>query len=193
MNVAKLVCLFALVLTVGAACNRNAPPAATPSSMTSEAVPAEHIDPSNVPRDDINLPPDSIPEIGTTLELTDEQWRERLTDAQYRVLRRQGTEAPGSGAYEHYKGHGTYHCSACNAPLFSSETKFDSGSGWPSFYQPIEDGRVAETVDTTLGMNRVEVHCAHCGGHLGHVFRDGPKPTGLRYCIDSISLYFRPD
>jgi peptide-methionine (R)-S-oxide reductase len=132
------------------------------------------------------------PPIGERLTLTEAQWRARLTPEQYHVLREQGTERAFTGTYWNNHEPGTYVCSACGAPLFASETKFDSGTGWPSFYQPIESGRVAETRDETLGMARTEVHCARCGGHLGHVFEDGPRPTGLRYCIDSVSLEFHP-
>lgn len=162
------------------------------SAARSQALRADEETQGGVPMDDINPPPDEIPEIGTTSDLSDEDWRERLTPAQYRILRTQGTEAPGSGAYDKYYEPGTYHCSACNNPLFAGETKFDSKTGWPSFYQPIEDGRVEERLDESHGMRRTEVVCAHCGGHLGHVFEDGPAPTGLRYCVNSVALYFRP-
>ncbi len=106
------------------------------------------------------------------------------------VMDHNGTERAFQNAYWNNHEEGTYVCAACGAPLFSSETKFESGTGWPSFYQPIERGRVEQTQDDTLGMTRTEVHCARCGGHLGHVFDDGPRPTGLRYCIDSASLDF---
>lgn len=130
------------------------------------------------------------PPVGERLTLSNDEWRRRLTPEQYQVMREQGTERAFSGAYWNNHEEGTYVCAACGAPLFSSETKFESGTGWPSFYQPIERGRVEETRDDTLGMTRTEVHCARCGGHLGHVFDDGPRPTGLRYCIDSASLDF---
>lgn len=192
MRPATLALTLLLVFSFGA-CNRSAPQgtaeAISPASTASQTAVAA----ADVPKDDINLPPAEIPAVGTHLELPDDQWRERLTATQYNVLRRQGTESPGSGVYNKFKGHGTYHCSACNAPLFSSETKYDSRTGWPSFYTPIEEGRVGEHRDDTLGMSRVEVVCDHCGGHLGHVFNDGPQPTGLRYCINSVSLYFRPN
>lgn len=145
-----------------------------------------------VPTDDINPPPDEIPAVGSKLELTEEQWRERLTDTQFDILRNAGTEFPGTGAYDKFYEDGTYHCSACNNPMFDSEAKFDSKTGWPSFYQPIDPARVVEVEDRSHGMTRTEVRCAVCGGHLGHVFEDGPKPTGLRYCLNSASLYFRP-
>jgi peptide-methionine (R)-S-oxide reductase len=125
------------------------------------------------------------------IEKTDAEWRAQLTPQQYDILRKQGTERPGSSPLlkEHRKG--TFACAGCDLPLFSSETKFESGTGWPSFYQPLENA-VGTTQDRTLGMLRTEVHCRRCGGHLGHVFDDGPKPTGLRYCMDGYALVFHP-
>jgi len=135
----------------------------------------------------------AIPPVGDRLTLSEEEWRRRLTPEQFHVLREQGTEAAFSGAYWRTTGErGVYFCAACGAPLFESTANFDSGTGWPSFYQPLE-GRVASESDGSLGMVRTEVHCARCGGHLGHVFDDGPPPTGLRYCIDSISLQFHSE
>ncbi len=134
-----------------------------------------------------------IPAVGTRSTLTDEDWKARLTSEQYAVLRKEGTERPFTGALLKNKGVGRYTCAACGAPLFASEDKFDSGTGWPSFTRPLEPGRVAEREDGKFGMTRTEVHCDHCGGHLGHVFPDGPEPTGLRYCINSVSLDFVPD
>ena len=122
---------------------------------------------------------------------SDADWRQRLTPAQYAVLRQQATERPWSSPLNKEHRQGTFACAGCALPLFSSSTKFESGTGWPSFYQPIE-GNVGKTEDRTYGMLRTEVHCRRCGGHLGHVFDDGPKPTGLRYCIDGFGLVFHP-
>lgn len=116
------------------------------------------------------------------------EWREQLSDEEYRVLREKGTERAFTGPYWDEKAEGTYRCRGCGTPLFSSDTKYDSGCGWPSFYQPIEESNVETRKDLSHLMVRTEVLCAACGGHLGHVFPDGPRPTGLRYCINSVSL-----
>ncbi|MCR9141988.1 MAG: peptide-methionine (R)-S-oxide reductase MsrB [bacterium] len=121
-------------------------------------------------------------------ELTEQEWRERLTDMEYQVLREKGTERAFTGQYADAKADGVYKCRGCGAELFDSSTKYDSGSGWPSFYEAIDEKRVGLVEDTSHGMRRVEVVCARCEGHLGHVFPDGPKPTGQRYCINSVSL-----
>ena len=118
----------------------------------------------------------------------DAEWRERLTEEQYRVLRQKGTEAPFTGEYDHVFEPGTYRCAGCGAELFESDAKYDSGCGWPAFSRPAGEDAVEEESDRTFGMVRTEVMCANCGGHLGHVFPDGPHPTGLRYCINSASL-----
>jgi peptide-methionine (R)-S-oxide reductase len=118
----------------------------------------------------------------------DEQWREQLTPDEFRICRGKGTERPFTGEYWDCKTSGIYVCKCCGEALFSSATKYDSGSGWPSFYQPVKDGVVAETRDMSHGMVRTEILCGRCGAHLGHVFPDGPEPTGLRYCVNSASL-----
>src|SRR5471030_3132719 len=122
--------------------------------------------------------------------LSEKEWRQKLTPEQYHVLREKGTERPFTGALVSNHDDGFYHCAACGAKLFKSDTKFESGSGWPSFFDPITKDAVELHEDKTLGMRRVEVTCAKCGGHLGHVFPDGPGPTGQRYCINSASLEF---
>lgn len=124
---------------------------------------------------------------------TDKEWLELLTEEQYRVTRRKGTEAPFCGAFYDHKKPGTYFCVCCDLPLFSSKGKFDSGTGWPSFFEPVNHEHIKTNLDFSHGMIRTEVTCARCDAHLGHVFKDGPRPTGLRYCLNSVSLRFEEE
>jgi len=125
------------------------------------------------------------------IQKTDAEWQAELSPEAFKVLRKHGTERAGTSPLDKVYDSGTYSCAGCGTPLFLADTKFNSGTGWPSFFLPI-DGAIETTVDRTLFMSRTEVHCAKCGGHLGHVFNDGPKPTGLRYCMNGISMNFTP-
>lgn len=124
---------------------------------------------------------------------SDREWREQLTPEQYHVIRQKGTERPFTGEYYLFKDQGTYRCAACGQELFDSDAKYESGSGWPSFWAPVDEDAIDTQRDVSHGMVRTEILCSKCGGHLGHVFEDGPQPTGLRYCVNSVSLQFEPD
>ena len=127
------------------------------------------------------------------VEKTEAEWKSELSPEQYHVLREKGTERAWTGPYNDFKGRGVFHCAGCGAPLFHADAKFESGSGWPSFYKKIKESAVDEHQDVSFGMIRTEVTCSNCDGHLGHVFPDGPKPTGLRYCINSLSIVHEDD
>ena len=155
----------------------------TSLSLTACAQTSNQVDTTNK-----NYP---TPNSNNKVKKSSKEWKKLLTDEEYRVLREQGTERAFTGEFYDHHDSGMYTCAACGLELFSSVHKFESGTGWPSYWQPINESNVEETMDDSYGMVRSEVHCARCGGHLGHVFEDGPEPTGLRYCINSVSLDFK--
>ena len=172
-----------LLAALLAAC---ADPAHTPTTSETAAAPVAQA-PS---QGETAMPKEPAPS-GKVVK-SDEEWRKELTPEQYRVMREKGTERAFTGKYWDTKTAGVYKCAACGEPLFSSDAKFDSGCGWPSFFKPLDGVKLVETRDTTLGMVRTEITCAKCGAHMGHVFDDGPAPTGLRYCINSVSIDLEP-
>ncbi len=172
---------FALLLLAPLGCNSGISTSRAAVPVTKKAVSAMK-GPARAKQAD--------PPVGQTVSLTPEAWRGKLTAKQFKILREKGTERAFTGKYWKHKGDGVYRCAACQAPLFDSRAKFKSGTGWPSFWSPIENGRVEVQIDTAHGMERREIVCARCGGHLGHVFGDGPQPTGERYCVNSASMEF---
>lgn len=177
-------------------CQREARTAPTPAEDTSAArvvgersAPTRDREVEPPPKESVMSHETAMPE---RVEKSDAEWRQQLTPEQYEVLRRKGTERAFTGKYWNTKDPGMYACAGCGARLFASTTKFDSGCGWPSFYDALDKDAIEEHLDLSHGMRRIEVTCKRCGGHLGHVFDDGPRPTGLRYCINSASLDFSP-
>lgn len=185
--------IFAVALTFG--CNNQAPEKLSeqPDSEVRTVRPKNQKRLKQTPSEHLEtLKNRPIPELGSKTTMSDEDFQSLLSDEEFKILRKQGTERAFSGEYNDHKEVGTYHCRACNAPLYTSETKFDSRTGWPSFWDAIE-GRVETRPDNSYGMTRTEIVCAHCDSHLGHVFDDGPEPTGLRHCANSLSLVFHPE
>lgn len=176
---------FLTILLTVLACNQ----APSPNATSTEHGSANPSNPVIVASDSL-VPAQYADGKLVKVQKSDEAWKQELTEKEFYVLRQEGTERAFTGDLWKHHEHGTYVCAGCGLPLFSSETKFDSGTGWPSFYKPISEDCIADQTDTSHGMDRTEVECARCGGHQGHVFPDGPPPTGLRYCINSVSLDF---
>jgi peptide-methionine (R)-S-oxide reductase len=182
----RILCSFALLLTLTTtACNSQSKVA---TNTTTSETPATVTDQTP----DYKYNPPAEEGVVEITEQPESYWRERLTDQQFNVLREDGTERAFSSPLNDEKSAGIFTCAACGLPLFASDTKFKSGTGWPSFYEPINAAYVKEDVDNSYGMRRVEVSCARCDGHQGHIFPDGPEPTGLRYCINGVALNFVP-
>jgi peptide-methionine (R)-S-oxide reductase len=206
MKTCKLAILFLSVALVAWSCNRSSVDSQSKDDKaTAEAAQESGSDEesegqggprqvSTAGKSDLEdgLDMSEVPEekVEPEMQLSEEEWREKLTAKEFKILRESGTERAFSGELLKNKTEGLYVCAGCGKPLFSSEHKFKSGTGWPSYYTKAEGSTAGEVIDRSLGMERVEIYCKHCGGHLGHVFRDGPEPTGLRYCINSVAMEF---